>query len=38
MALGRFKDLQNTILLALINKFGDSDMKLVNDLTKMLRL
>jgi hypothetical protein len=36
--LAKFPDMQNTILSALVNKFGDSDMQVVNELTKVLRL
>lgn len=36
-SLSRFKELRRTILSTLINKFGDSDMEVVNDVSKSLK-
>lgn len=38
MELSKFPELKNTILSSLVNKFGDSDAQVVNELTKLLRL
>lgn len=36
-SLSRFKELRRTILSTLINKFGDSDMDVVNEVSKSLK-
>lgn len=36
-SLSRFKELRRTILSTLINKFGDSDLEVVNDVSKSLK-
>lgn len=36
-SLSRFKELRRTILSTLINKFGDSDMEVVNEVSKSLK-
>jgi hypothetical protein len=36
-SLSRFKELRRTILSTLVNKFGDSDMEVVNEVSKSLK-